>query len=158
MILGPPVAIRARQLAPDKLKTTKREFDAMGKLGISRPSSSSWASPLHMVPKSNDEWCPCGDYRGLNDRTISDKYPVRHIHDFSQSLRGKKIVSKIDLAKASSLCHLACLNFRIWILASWMWLKAFKVLLTKIRIAWIRNLPTSTWTIGSSQAKLKKNI
>ena len=48
---GPPVAARPRRLAADRLNIAKREFDHMLDLGIIRPSSSSWSSPLHMVAK-----------------------------------------------------------------------------------------------------------
>lgn len=68
--------------------------------GICRPSSSQWASPLHLVRKNNGEWRPCGDFRKLNGVTIADKYPLPHIQDFTYHLAGCTIFSKIDLLKA----------------------------------------------------------
>ncbi|CAH2097917.1 unnamed protein product [Euphydryas editha] len=64
--------------------------------GTARPSKSPWASALHLAPKKDNSWRPCGDYRALNARTIPDRYPIRHIHDFAHN----KVFSTIDLVKA----------------------------------------------------------
>lgn len=98
---GPPIASRPRRLKPDRFRIAKSEFEAMVTEGTARRSESPWSSPLHMVPKREEgAWRPCGDYRALNARTIPDSYPVRHIQDFSQNIKGCTVFSKIDLVKA----------------------------------------------------------
>ena len=96
---GFPVHSQARRLSPEKFKVSKEEFGTLIKLGIARRSNSQYSSPLHVVPKPNGEWRPCGDFRRLNECTEFDRYPIPRIHDFTANLAGKIIFSKVDLMK-----------------------------------------------------------
>ncbi|GFW46737.1 transposon Ty3-I Gag-Pol polyprotein [Trichonephila clavipes] len=72
---GPPVVVKPRRLAPDRLKIAKTEFKNMMHLGHLRPPKSNYTSPLHMVPtKGTLDWRPVGDYRALNSQTLKNKY------------------------------------------------------------------------------------
>ncbi|GFW06383.1 retrovirus-related Pol polyprotein from transposon 297 [Trichonephila clavipes] len=64
------------------------------------PALCPWASPLHVVKKSNGEHRPWGDYCRQNSVTVPDRYPVPHIQDCTQNLYGKTVFTTLDLARA----------------------------------------------------------
>jgi hypothetical protein len=57
----PPVFAKSCRLDQEKLQIAKAEFKRLESAGIVCRSKSSWASPLHMVPKKDGSWQPCED-------------------------------------------------------------------------------------------------
>ena len=96
---GRPVSSKYRRLDSSKLAAAKAEFRELEAQGIIRRSNSSWASPLHMVRKSDGTWRPCGDFRRLNLQTRPDLYTCPNIGDLTARLAGCKVFSKLDLRK-----------------------------------------------------------
>ena len=96
---GPPVFERPRRLTGDRLEAAKREFQRLEELGIVRRSNSQWASPIHMVPKSDGSWRITGDYKRLNACTQPDHYPIPIVDDLLLEVKGR-IFAVIDLRKA----------------------------------------------------------
>ena len=96
---GPPVFAQSRRLSPEKLQAAKREFEALEQMGVIRRSKSPWSSPLHLVPKKDGSYRPCGDFRRLNGVTVPDKYQLPYMADVTNILAGKTIFSKVDLVK-----------------------------------------------------------
>ena len=97
---GLPIHFRTCHFVPDCLKVARQKFNHVLQLEIIRPSSSPWLSPLHLVPKKTGGWHLCGDYHTLNTITVSDRYLIPHLHNFSGTLNGTTVFSKLDLIKA----------------------------------------------------------
>jgi hypothetical protein len=94
------VFARPWRLDPEKHRIAEEEFLALEKAGIIRRSNSPWASPLHLVPKKDGSWRPCGDYRRLNAVTIPDRYPLPNMQSLNDRMAGCTVFSKIDLVEA----------------------------------------------------------
>ena len=90
---GRPVTAKYRRLDPEKLAAAKAEFEELLAQGIVRRSSSSWASPLHMVQKADGTWRPCGDFRRLNLQTKPDLYTCPNIGDLTARLASCTVFS-----------------------------------------------------------------
>jgi hypothetical protein len=90
----PPNFSKSHRLDPEKLQIAKAELKRLESAGIVRRSKSPWASPLHMVPKKDGLWRPCGDYLRLNLVTTPDKYPLPNMQDLSNGLHNCTIFFK----------------------------------------------------------------
>lgn len=97
---GPAVSERPRRLSGERLAAAKQEFGLLLDRGVIRPSSSQWASPLHLVRKNSGGWRATGDYRRLNACTTPDRYPLPVIEDILQDCHGCTVFSSIDLQRA----------------------------------------------------------
>ncbi|KAH9106807.1 hypothetical protein AeMF1_017692 [Aphanomyces euteiches] len=67
-------------------------------LGLIRPSTSPWASPVLTIRKPDGSIRFCIDYRKLNDVTIKDRYPMPRVDDLLDVLGKSKYFSTMDVA------------------------------------------------------------
>ena len=67
---------------------------------IIRPSSSPWNCPLILVKKKDNTTRFVRDFRGLNDVTKKDTYPLPHIKDVIDKMHGSKYWTTLDAASA----------------------------------------------------------
>ena len=97
---APPPFQRCRRLTGPKLDSARKEVESLVESGILVRSESSYATPIHMVPKPNGSFRMTGDYRALNAVTRPDRYPIPHLQSFNQHVAGATIFSKVDLKRA----------------------------------------------------------
>ena len=100
-------------LKNDKMPSQKRKYTipkhwtkAMDEIinlrlsqGFIRPSSSQFASPSFLVPKSDPKVLPrwvC-DYRRINENTVPDNYPMPKVSEILSDCARGKFFCKIDL-------------------------------------------------------------
>ena len=96
---GPPLHSRYRRLRPELHHIAKEAFTEMEKMGVCSKAATPWAPPLHMTPKMDGTWRPCGDYKRLNLITEPEHYAMPNVTDLTSSIFTLRVFSKLDLLK-----------------------------------------------------------
>uniref|UniRef100_A0A8C1UQM8 Gypsy retrotransposon integrase-like protein 1 n=1 Tax=Cyprinus carpio TaxID=7962 RepID=A0A8C1UQM8_CYPCA len=74
--------------------------------GVIRPSSSPAGAGFFFVKKKDGSLRPCIDYRGLNDITIKNRYPLPLMSSAFEILQGARYFTKLDLRNAYHLVRI----------------------------------------------------
>ncbi len=88
---------KPRPLRPAVLMEVHRQLDELDERGIVRDSESPVASAVVIAHKGESEIRLCCDYRGLNDVTVPDRFPLADIRTFLQDLAGSQYYFVCDL-------------------------------------------------------------
>lgn len=94
-----PIKQRFYRVPFERRKFLDAEVKYMLDNGIAEFSSSSWASPCILVPKSDGTPRFCSDFRKVNSITKPDAYPLPRMDDCIDLVGSAKFVSKFDLLK-----------------------------------------------------------
>lgn len=92
-----PVNQRPYRYSSLQKDTIDKMVQEMLSQGIIQYSSSPYASSIVLVKKKDGSWRLCVDYRGLNKKTIKDKYHIPLLEDLLDELGGSRYFSKLDL-------------------------------------------------------------
>ncbi|GMF30313.1 unnamed protein product [Phytophthora fragariaefolia] len=94
----PPIKQRQYRVSQAEGDVMEAEIQQYLELGLIRPSTSRWATPVLMVRKPDGGIRFCIDYRRLNAVTAKVCYPMPLIDDIPDVLAGAKIFSTMDIA------------------------------------------------------------
>ena len=93
-----PISKASYRMAPTEMAESKKQLEELIEKGFIRPSSSPWGAPVLFVKKKDGSFRLCIYYRGQNQVTIKNKYPLPWIDELLDQLKGASWFSKIDLA------------------------------------------------------------
>ena len=91
-----PIACTPYKMLPSKALELKNQLNQILEQGFIKPSVSQWGTLILFQKKKDGTFCLCIDFRGLNQCTIKNKYPLPKIDELLDRLGKAKIFSKID--------------------------------------------------------------
>src|SRR4051812_44663911 len=92
-----PISRHPYNMCPEELVELKKQLVQLEKDGFIRASTSPWGAPCLFVKKKDGTSRLVQDYRGINKKTIKNKYPLLRINDLFEQLNGARVFSKLDL-------------------------------------------------------------
>ena len=91
-----PVAKRPYKMSLPEAIELKEQLTQLLDQGYIKPSVSPWSAPVLFNRKKDGTLRLCIDYRGLNQSTIKNKYPIPRIDELLDRLHGSQIFMKIE--------------------------------------------------------------
>uniref|UniRef100_A0A1Y1JVH7 RNA-directed DNA polymerase n=1 Tax=Photinus pyralis TaxID=7054 RepID=A0A1Y1JVH7_PHOPY len=95
-----PLKQRYYPVNPIKQKIINTCIDEMLRDHVIEPSNSPWASPVCLIPKKDNTYRFCVDYRKLNSLTVKDSFPLPYISTILDQLRDARYLSSLDIKAA----------------------------------------------------------
>jgi hypothetical protein len=95
-----PKAQKAYNMSVDQLRVLKKYLTDELRKGYIRTSTSPAASPVLFAKKPGGGLRFCVDYRGLNEITIKNKYPIPMIRETLHHLANARFYTKLDVVAA----------------------------------------------------------
>jgi transposase InsO family protein len=87
----------AYRLSREQLDEQQRLIQELLDKGLIRESGSEWGSPVLFVPKPENKWRMCVDYRALNACSDKDTTPLPRIDDCLRAFGTARYFTKLDL-------------------------------------------------------------
>jgi hypothetical protein len=102
-----PPYYKNRPLSSEELKVVRKWLDDNLSKGFIRESRARCAAPLMLAAKPGGGVRVCQDYRGLNNVTIKNRYPLPLVRETLDALCHSKYYTKLDIIAAYNKLRIA---------------------------------------------------
>jgi len=101
IILKDPTPFKRRpyKQPPPKAKALKKMLGELEEAGIIRKSNSQYSSPIILRMKPDGTFRLIVDYRGLNEKTVKDNYPIPRLHALLRRILKARYITTLDILK-----------------------------------------------------------
>lgn len=93
---------RIYPLSPHKLQKVKEYLDEQLQKGFIVPSQAPFLSPVPFAERANGGLRFCVDYRGLNQFTRKNKYPISLVNEVLGRVQGCEYLTRLGIVAAFS--------------------------------------------------------